>query len=90
MAMSKKCYAAILSAKEASAAIKELTDEAKGSCTKAYKNLMKIAEINDKYYRDFKDVDPAWSIDNKQAQASAAPANKSAAPVYEEGESVLS
>ena len=29
------------------------------------KNLMKIAELNDKFYRDFHDVDPAWSIDKK-------------------------
>ena len=26
---------------------------------------MKIAELNDKFYRDFHDVDPAWSIDKK-------------------------
>ena len=52
MAMSKKCYAAIMSARET-------------GVKNAYKNLMKIAELNDKFYRDFHDVDPAWSIDKK-------------------------
>lgn len=66
MAMSKKCYAAIMSARETTTEIKKLTDEVKATGVKnAYKNLMKIAELNDKFYRDFHDVDPAWSIDKK-------------------------
>ena len=66
MAMSKKCYAAIMSARETTEEIKKLTDEVKATGVKnAYKNLMKIAELNDKFYRDFHDVDPAWSIDKK-------------------------
>lgn len=66
MAMSKKCYAAIMSARETTTEIKKLTDEVKTTGVKnAYKNLMKIAELNDKFYRDFHDVDPAWSIDKK-------------------------
>lgn len=66
MAMSKKCYAAIMSARETTEEIKKLTDEVKATGVRnAYKNLMKIAELNDKFYRDFHDVDPAWSIDKK-------------------------
>lgn len=64
MAMSKKCYAAIMSARETTTEIKKLTDEVKATGVKnAY--IMKIAELNDKFYRDFHDVDPAWSIDKK-------------------------
>ena len=75
MAMSKKCYAAIMSARETTTEIKKLTDEVKATGVKnAYKNLMKIAELNDKFYRDFHDVDPAWSIDKKnQGQQATVP-----------------
>ena len=75
MAMSKKCYAAIMSARETTTEIKKLTDEVKATGVKnAYKNLMKIAELNDKFYRDFHDVDPAWSIDKKnQSQQATVP-----------------
>ena len=45
MAMSKKCYAAIMSARETTTEIKKLTDEVKATGVKnAYKNLMKIAK----------------------------------------------
>lgn len=69
MAMSKKCYAAIMTAKEISQEIKTLTDEVKEKgVTKAYKAVMRIAELNDKYIEDFGDVDPAWSPEPKQQQ----------------------
>lgn len=77
MAMSKKCYAAIMSAKEVSAEIKQLTDEVKEKgVTKAYKAVMRIAELNDKFINDFGDVDPAWSPEPKQqnTQPAQAPA----------------
>lgn len=68
--MTKKCYAAIMSAKDMSAKIKELTDEVKEKgVTKAYKAIMAIAEMNDKYVADFASVDPAWSPEPKKEKA---------------------
>lgn len=45
--MTKRNYAAIMSAKDMSREIKKLTDEVKSKgVTKAYKAVMRIAELN--------------------------------------------
>lgn len=78
MMMTKRCYAAILTAKDMSAKIKELTDEVREKgVTKAYKAVMQIAELNDKYFRDFQNINPAWTPDNPQPYYTA-PAAQSA------------
>lgn len=93
--MTKKCYAAIMTAKDTSAKIKELTDEVKAKgVTKAYKAVMEIAELNDKYYREFQDIDPAWTPEGAakaaRAQSNPAPAAPApaAAPAYAYAEEV--
>lgn len=60
--MSTKCFAHILTSQEMSAQIKELTDEvlSPGGLTKAYNAIKKIAELNNSFYRQFKDTDPRW------------------------------
>lgn len=91
MAMSKKCYAAIMSAKEISAEIKTLTDEVREKgVTKAYKAVMRIAELNDKFVQDFGDVDPAWSPEPKKQKPAAQPAAQTAQPAYAYAEEILS
>ena len=90
MAMSKKCYAAIMTAKEISQEIKTLTDEVKvKGVTKAYKAVMRIAELNDKYISDFGDVDPAWSPEPKQQQPTQTQAPAAAAPAYAYAEDAI-
>lgn len=83
--MTKQCYALIKTAQENAAAVKELTDIVlgKGGVTKAYNSIKKIAEINDKFYKDFKDTDPSWTPPNYQTQAPA-PTVKAPAIAYEE------
>lgn len=59
--MTKKCYAAIRTAKEISVQIKQLIDEINEKGDEViYDNLMKIAELNDKYLQDFGEVNPYW------------------------------
>lgn len=81
--MTKRCYAAIMTAKDMSARIKELTDEVKAKgVTKAYKAVMEIAEMNDKYFADFQSVDPAWTPDSEKAKKNAAQTGPAKAPAY--------
>lgn len=80
--MTKKCFAAIMTAQEVSAEVKKLTDEVKEKgVTVAYKNIMKIAELNDKYYTDFYGIDPYWTPDS--AKKNAAPAAAESTPKAE-------
>ncbi len=59
--MTKKCFAAIGTAKEISAEIQKLTDEIKEKGPSvAYANALLIAELNDRFCRDFGNVDPYW------------------------------
>lgn len=65
--MSKRNFACIMTAKETATKIKELTDEVKViGVTKAYKNLKKIAEINDRFVAQFGNTDPNWSPKNTE------------------------
>lgn len=61
--MTKKCYACIKCSTELAAEIQNLTNTvlAKGGMTKAYGTIKKIAELNDKFVREFSDVDPGWT-----------------------------
>lgn len=59
--MTKKCFAAIKTAQEMSARIKELTKTIDKNNTEAmYAALVEIKTINDKYVSNFGDVDPYW------------------------------
>lgn len=66
--MSKKCYAAILSAKEISKEIQMITNNVtEPNDAQAYEAMMQIAELNDKFVKDFMDVDPAWTPDKQSS-----------------------
>ena len=79
-----------MTAKEISQEIKTLTDEVKEKgVTKAYKAVMRIAELNDKYIADFGDVDPAWSPEPKQQQPTQTQAPAAAAPAYAYAEDAI-
>lgn len=70
--MTKKCFAMIKTANENAAKIKELTDVVlSGSCTKAYKAIKEIAALNEKFIKDFGDVDPYWSAKTAEQQTQA-------------------
>ena len=79
--MTRKQYASIKCAIEASEKIKQLTDHVlHGHVTQAYNAIKEIAAINDKYLKDFKDVDLYWAPDRKTgAPKTAAPRQQ---PVY--------
>lgn len=65
--MTKKCFAAIRTAKEVSAEIQKLTDEIKAKGPEvAYENALKIAALNDKFRQDFGSVDPYWQPPSKK------------------------
>lgn len=76
MAMTRKCFAAIMTAKENSEKIKELTDSVlSGSVTKAYGAIKEIAALNEKYIQDFGSVNPYWTPDgNGKPEAKKTPA----------------
>lgn len=70
--MTKKCFAAIMTAKDNSALIKEMTDTVlNGGMTKAYATIKKIAELNDTYIKQFGDIDPYWQPPTQPAMAMA-------------------
>lgn len=66
MPMTRKCFAAIMAAKDNSRKIKKLTDEFQKDPSKGYELLMEIAKINDKYVADFGNVDPGWQAPSEQ------------------------
>lgn len=76
MAMTRKCFAAIMTAKENSEKIKKLTDSVlSGSVTKAYGAIKEIAALNEKYIQDFGSVNPYWTPDgNGKPETKKAPA----------------
>lgn len=82
--MTKRNYAAIMSAKDTAREIKKLTDEVKEKgVTKAYKAVMRIAELNDKWLNDFENVNPAWTPDNAQQGQYQKRTYRTPAPAYE-------
>ena len=74
--MSKKCFAAILTAKEDMQAILEICANMK--VTTAYKDNKAIQEIAQKYMADFADADPRWRPGTAQAAPAVAPATEQA------------
>lgn len=74
MQMTRKCFAAIQSAKDVSKQIKKLTDtvltKPNGS-KQAYEQIRKIAELNNKFIRDFGSVDPYWTPADAPLQGAA-------------------
>lgn len=59
--MTKKCFAAIKTAQEISARIKELTETIdKNDAEAMYAALTEIKKMNDKYVDNFGNVDPYW------------------------------
>lgn len=67
--MTRKCFAAIRTAKEVSAEIKKLTDEIRLKGPEvAYENALKIAALNDKFLADFGNVDPYWQPPRKDGK----------------------
>lgn len=68
--MTKKCYAHIKTSQEVSEEIKALTDEvlAPGGMTKAYNAIKQIAELNNRFHRQFKDTSPEWMPPENQSR----------------------
>lgn len=85
--MTRKQYASIKCAIEASEKIKQLTDHVlNGHVTQAYNAIKEIAAINNRYLSDFKDVDLYWAPDRKTGApkytAPQQPAYTPPAPAY--------
>lgn len=68
--MTKRCYAHIKTSQEVTVAIKGITDRvlAPGGMTQAYNAIKQIAEINDKFYRQFKSTNPDWMPPENQSR----------------------
>lgn len=70
--ISRKAFAAIMTAKDDMKEIIALGEELK--VTNAYKTAQKMAEIAAKYMADFENVDPAWTPATAKKEEAAAPA----------------
>lgn len=70
--ISKKAFAAIMTAKDDMNAIIAMGNDLK--VTNAYKTAQAMLEIANKYMADFGDVDPAWTPASAQKAEAQAPA----------------
>lgn len=73
--MTKKCYAAIMSAKENMAKIENMIGDVMHSPTRAYSTLKTVLEIVEKWNKDFGNCDPNWQPTEKETPNAASKNN---------------
>ena len=64
--MTKKCFAAIKSAKELTENIQKTINIVQNGILTSEQALQRISDLNGKYIKEFGDVDPYWQAPKKE------------------------